>query len=114
MSFIPAKYDFPDHYKGTTLCSKQFDFNFDITGVDILCQIKKKPTDKDFIYSWESGVNITIIDSLSGIFVLDQVNEFNKPVGEYCYDLRLFFPDGTNFVYIQGGFRIVQNISRVV
>lgn len=113
MSVIPATYNLPDHYKGSTLSPVSIVFNFDITGANILAQIKKSETDTVVIHAWQTGLNITVVDPLIGSIVLNQVNTFSANTGNYHYDLQVNFANGTNFTYLKGTLKIHQDVSRI-
>ena len=113
MSVIPATYNFPDHYKGSTFSPISIVFNFDITGATILCQIKKSEGDSVVVHEWKTGVNITVVNASTGSIALNQINVFDKPKGSYVYDLQITFDDGTCQTYMKGNVNISQDISRV-
>lgn len=113
MSVIPQVCNFKDHYKGSTFSPRHIKFNFDITGCIILCQIRKQAT-YPHVHEWKTGINITVIDLLTGEIVLEQINEFNPQIGTYEYDLQITFPDGTNQTYMKGTVFVIQDISKLV
>jgi len=113
MSVIPSIHNLKDHYKGSTLSPLGLKFNSDLTGAVVVCQIRK-----DFkstvVHEWKTGVNITVVDLLTGEIVLNQVNEFKPEAGIYMYDLQITFVDGTCQTYIKGSITVVQDITKVV
>ena len=113
MSIIPATYNFPNHYKGSTFSPISIVFNFDITGATILCQLKNSARDTQVVYEWKTGVNITVVDASTGSIVLNQINIFDKSQATYVYDLQITFADGTCQTYLKGSVNVSQDISRV-
>ena len=113
MSALPQIYNFPDHYKGSTFNATSFVFNFPITGATFLCQLKNSARDTQVVYEWKTGVNITVVDALTGSIVLNQINKFDKPKGSYVYDLQIDFGDGTSQTYVKGTLLIHQDVSRL-
>lgn len=110
MSAIPAVWNWKDHYKGSTFASKSIKFNFNITGAIINCQLKAGQG--SFItYEWKTGLNITIINPLTGEIVLNQINDFDAPAGSYIWDLQVKFANGTSQTYIKGTQKVIQDIS---
>jgi hypothetical protein len=110
MSAQPQIYNFKDHYKGSTLSPLAIKFNFDITGAEIICQIRTQ-ANSPIIHEWKSGVNITVTNLLTGEIVLQQVNEFNPAAGNYVYDLQIKFVDGTSQSYMKGSLKVIQDIT---
>ena len=113
MSAIPAVWNWKDHYKGSTFASKSIKFNFDITGATINCQLKAGQV--SFItYEWKTGLNITVINPLTGEIVLNQINDFAPEAGSYIWDLQVKFANGTSQTYIKGTQKVIQDISFTV
>lgn len=110
MSVIPAVYNLPNHYKGSSISPIHFKCNFDITDAEILCQIKED-VDSPPVHEWITGTNITIVDPLEGKFILHQVNKFDPPACRYIYDLQITFSDGTSQTYIKGKMKVIQDIT---
>ena len=113
MSAIPSLWDWKDHYKGSTFASKKIKFNFDITGATIICQLKAG-LGTIITYEWKTGINITVINSLTGEIVLNQINEFNPTAGSYIWDLQVKFSNGTSQTYIKGTQKVIQDITFTV
>jgi hypothetical protein len=110
MSAQPQTYNFQDHYKGSTLSPLAIKFNFDITGAEIICQVRQQPN-HPIVHEWKTGTNITVVNAVTGEIVLQQVNEFKPNAGAYIYDLQIKFVDGTNQTYMKGSLTVVQDIS---
>ena len=110
MSLIPAIYNFEHHYKGSSLLPLHIKTNFDITGAIIICQIKPE-VNATAIHEWKTGVNITIVDALSGEFRLNQIDVFDPEAGKYIYDLQITFADGTSETYMKGKICVIQDIT---
>ena len=112
MSVIPEICNFKPHYKGSTFSPRHIKFNFNITGASILCQIRQRPN-QTIIHEWKTGVNITVIDLLTGEIVLNQINSFSPNAGLYQYDLQISFIDGTNQTYLKGSVEVTQDLSKI-
>ena len=110
MSAIPKEWIWRDHYKGSTFTPKKIKFNFDITGVVITCQLKPLGSTK-VIYEWKTGVNITILDLLTGEIILNKINKFAPTAGNYVYDIQMDFVDLVNETYIRGTQKVIQDIT---
>jgi hypothetical protein len=108
---IPATYNFKDHYKGSTFEAIGIKFNFDITGAEILCQIKEK-YNYPAIHEWKTGVNISVTDLSTGNITLEKIYEFDPPAGTYIFDVQIDFPNISNKTYIRGQIKIIQDVSR--
>jgi hypothetical protein len=106
MSAIPSIWNWKDHYKGSTFTPKKIKFNFDLTGALVTCQIFAQQG-SSIIYEWKTGVNINVINLATGEIALNQINEFKPVVGNYVYNLRVKFADGTSQVYIKGNQKVV-------
>lgn len=106
MSVIPSNWNWKDHYKGSTFSSKKIKFNFDITGATITCQLFAQQG-SSVIYEWKTGVNITVLDLLTGEIVLNQINEFKQNQGNYVYSVKVKFPDNRVETYLKGTLKIV-------
>jgi hypothetical protein len=110
MSAIPSIYNFQDHYKGSTLSPLAIKFNFDVTGAEIICQIRTQPN-ATIVHEWKTGTNITVTNALTGEIVLQQVNKFNPTAGNYVYDLQIIFADGTCQTYMKGSLKVIQDVT---
>lgn len=110
MSVIPAKYDFKDHYRGSTFAALPIKFNFDITGATVLCQIRKQ-AHGDIIHEWKTGVNITNNNLLTGDIVLQKIVDFAPEPLNYEYDVRIYFANDDVETYMKGFVKVIQNIS---
>lgn len=111
MSVIPSVWKWKDHYKGSTFTPKNIKFNFNITGAVITCQLKA-PQGSLVTYEWKTGVNITVVNLLTGEIVLNQINEFKPSAGGYIWDLQIKFVDGTGNTYLKGSQQVVQDITQ--
>jgi hypothetical protein len=105
MSAQPQKYNFKDHYRGSTLSPLGIKFNFSIVGAEIICQIKAN-ANTSIIHEWKTGTNITVVNAATGEIVLQQVNKFNPAAGNYVYDLQINFGDGTSQSYMKGNLKV--------
>ena len=110
MSAIPSDWTWKDHYKGSTFASKKIKFNFDITGATINCQLKLGQG-TNVIYEWKTGINITVLNILTGEIALNQINEFNPAANNYIWDLQIKFANGTSQTYIKGTQKVIQDIT---
>lgn len=111
MSAIPANWTWKDHYKGSTFTPKNIKFNFDITGAIITCQLRRSQG-SSVIYEWKTGVNITVINLLTGEIVLNQIYKFNIPAGNYVFDVEYDHPAlQNNQTHIKGTLRVIQDIT---
>jgi hypothetical protein len=110
MSVIPAICNFKDHYKGSTFTARKIKFNFNITGAIITCQIRQQPG-SPIIYEWKTGVNITVLDYLTGEIVLNQIEDFKPIAGNYVSDVQVKFANGTIQTYLKGGLRVFQDVT---
>lgn len=110
MSIIPARYDFKDHYRGSTFASIPLKFNFDLTGATIVCQIKPQ-VGAPFIHEWRTGTNITVNNLLTGDIILQKINDFAPQARSYVYDLEIDFPNGENETYMTGKLTVIQDIT---
>lgn len=113
MSAIPSLWNWKDHYKGSTFTPKNIKFNFDITGATITCQLKGAQG-SSVIHEWKSGVNITVIDLVTGEIVLNQINEFKPIAGNYVWDLQVKYADGTGQTYLKGTLKVIQDVTVTV
>ena len=110
MSTIPAKYNFKDHYRGSTFQAVGLKFNFDITGATIICQIKQNTSSK-FIHEWRTGINITVNDLVTGDISLDKISIFTPQAGNYVYDLQIIFPNTDSETYMVGTLKVIQDVT---
>jgi len=110
MSLLPGIWNWKDHYRGSTFKAKPIIFNFDITGAIIICQIRAIQG-SSIIHEWKTGVNITVIDLLTGDIEFDQIDEFKPAAGNYVYDVKIKFADGTSDPYLKGTQKVIQNIT---
>ncbi len=110
MSVLPAIYNLKTHYKGSSFSPLRIKMNFDITGADILCQIKPDVNTTP-VHEWKTGVNITVLDAPTGEFVLNQINSFDPEPCRYIYDLQITFADGTSQTYMKGKIKVIQDIT---
>lgn len=110
MSAIPAVWNWKDHYKGSTFTPKNIKFNFDINGATITCQLKAGQG-SNLTYEWKTGVNITVVNSVTGEIVLNKIKEFKPPAGNYIWDLQVKFSDGTGQTYLKGTQNVIQDVT---
>lgn len=110
MSVIPVKYDFKDHYRGSTFAALPIKFNFDITGATVLCQIRKQGIG-EIIHEWETGSNISVNNLLTGDIVLQKIKEFSPKPQNYEYDIRIKFANENVETYVKGFLKVIQNVS---
>jgi hypothetical protein len=111
MSAQPKTWKWKDHYKGSTFSAKSIKFNFDITGVTIICQLKAQ-SGSSVIHEWKSGVNITVLDALIGHVVLNQIYKFKPAAGNYIFDVETDKPiNQDDQTYISGTLKVVQDIT---
>lgn len=110
MSVIPAIYNLQNHYRGSSFSALHIKLNLDITGAEIICQIKPD-VDTPAIHQWITGTNITIIDAPTGEFLLDQIDVFDPEPCRYIYDLQITFADGTCETYLKGKIKVIQDIT---
>lgn len=110
MSVIPAEYNFKDHYKGSTFEAIPIKFNFDITGATIVCQIKPQ-IGKEPVHEWRTGINITVVDLVTGDIVLQKINNFSPQARNYIYDLEIDFSNDDNQTYMIGKLTVIQDIT---
>jgi len=110
MSVIPVIYNLQNHYKGSSFSPLRIKLNPDITGAVILCQIKPD-VDTTPVHEWKTDINITVIDALTGEFVLNQINSFDPEPCRYIYDLQITFANGTSQTYMKGKMKVIQDIT---
>jgi hypothetical protein len=110
MSVIPKTYNFQDHYKGSTFPAIPITFNFDITGSEIICQIRTQPN-SPIIHEWKTGANITVVNEIIGSIILNKITEFKPNAGNYVYDLQIKFANGDTETYLKGNSKVIQDIT---
>ena len=110
MSIIPAVYHLQNHYKGSSFSPMHIRLNLDITGAEIICQIKKD-VDSNPVHEWRTGTNITVVDAPTGEFILNQIDEFNPEPCKYIYDLQVKFTNGNCQTYLKGKIKVIQDIT---
>ena len=106
MSIIPQIKSRKDHYKGSTLLPLNIKFNFDITGATITCTVRAVQG-SSIIYEWKTGINITIVNLVTGEIILNQIDEFNPAVGNYIHSINIKFANGTSEPYAKLNQKVV-------
>jgi len=105
MSFLPNIWNWPDHYKGSTLSPSNIRFNFDITGAIITCTIRAIQG-SSAIYEWKTDINITVVDLVTGEVHLNQINKFSPAVGNYICYVKVDFANGESETYIKCNLKV--------
>lgn len=114
---IPAKYNFPDQYKGDTFDGIQFTLRIngsslsyvDLTGASIKCSFKgpRGPVIKTIT----NGDGINIINASGGKFEIEPfILDWEQNV--YNYDIQITFPSGEIKTYIKGYVNIVIDTTK--
>lgn len=110
MSVIPAIYNFQDHYRGSTFTALPIVFNFDITGAEIICQMRLQPN-SPIVHEWKTGTNITVVNALTGSIILNKIPEFKPSAGTYSYDLQIKFANTDSETYLKGTQKVIQDVT---
>lgn len=110
MSVIPAIYNLQNHYRGSSFTPVRIKLNFNITGAEIICQIKPD-VNSAAVHEWKTGVNITVVNASQGEFFLNQIDEFSPEAGRYIYDLQVTLANGTSQTYLKGKIKVIQDIT---
>lgn len=104
-------YNFENHYKGDTFKAFTFNFNLDLTGIDIKIQFRKGRKAGILKKSIEIGDGITVADPTNGVMVIDAfIMDFE--VDTYFYDIQFTYPTGTVKTWIEGSIKMIQDTTR--
>jgi hypothetical protein len=101
MSVIPKIHHLEEHYNGSTFSPVKFKFNFSVLGAEVICKIRNASS-LEVVYEWLIGKNITVVDVEAGEVVLEQIDGFQLPEGNYVYDIKIIFADGNVQTYLKG------------
>jgi hypothetical protein len=101
-----------DTFNGATIQYSVNDSPVDITGCEILMQLKRGKEDSNAAFEFSTELeNISIINAASGEFTLDETIIDVTP-NVYFYDIQITFLDGTVKTILEGTFTITQDVSR--
>ena len=110
-------YNIPNIIKGDTFKDLQFTLSInsvveDLTDYAIACKFRKNAKTGKEIKSFTVGVGITITDAVNGIFKIDAFNlDATFIAGTYYYDIEFTNGSGDIDTYIQGTFKITQDVT---
>lgn len=110
-----VKRNLPDHVRGDTFEGARYTLEVngaasDLTGASIRMQLKKdksSATSKEF----STGAGITITDALNGVFEIDK-QIISVDANAYVYDIEITYPDETVKTYVEGKWKILQDVTR--
>ena len=109
-------YNFPNHIKGDTYGGTSFTITvntipLDLTGASIKMSLKSnKSTSKSDLDLTTANNRIKIVTAASGIFqVPSQV--IDLPAGLYYYDIQITLANKSVKTYIEGQWKILQDIT---
>ena len=117
----PAKFDFPNHYKGDSLIPfviklkyKATGLPIDLTDANIAMQLKRNYSTRT-IYEFNSDGSgdalITIIDAENGMILFPFIEAWNIPTSRYVYDLQIIDKEKVTKTYIRGVWGVNQDIT---
>lgn len=112
-----AKFNFPEHIKGDTFDGYTFtlslnDLPIDLTGASIIMELKKfkEQTTADLTLSTNNSKISILSPSTDGKFqIIPQIIDISA--FNYFYDIQITFSSGVVKTYIEGRWRIKQDIS---
>jgi hypothetical protein len=84
-----------------------------ITGCTIKFTVKPTKDSTNFIFqkTTASGGGVSITNAAQGRFLIEQINEFEYPEGEYLYDIQFTFTTGKVKTYLQGTITVLYSIT---
>jgi hypothetical protein len=84
-----------------------------ITGCTIKFTVKPTKDSTNFVLqkTTASGGGITITNAAQGRFLIEQINEFDLPEGEYLYEIKFTFSNGKNKSYLQGTINVLYSLT---
>lgn len=82
----------------------------DLTGAEIKMQLRKECNGVVYL-ELDQDNGITITDAVNGRFQIDE-QIINIAAGNYKYDIRITFGDGTVKTWIKGDFLVICNITQ--
>jgi hypothetical protein len=77
----------------------------DLSGAIIKCTFKHE---EETVLK-EIGSGITVTNPSGGVFVIDEFKLLKA--GQYVYDVKIIFPDGTNKTWIRGEVKILAAVT---
>ena len=113
-----ATYNIPNHLKGDTFNGIAFTLTtevpaapIDLTGAAIKVQFRKGNKTGFMQKELSIGSGITVTDAPNGTFQLNPFKADWQP-SIYYYDVEITFPSGRVKTYIEGTFKIVQDVTQ--
>ena len=109
-------YNFPDHVKGNTFKSREFqvlqnDAPVDITDYTINMHLKhRKGDDEEIVFDFAD--HIEIHEPEEGKFKINDVN-IDIPAWRYYYDI-LFQKQDDEFTYLSGIFQVIKKVTNII
>ncbi|MCH9621032.1 MAG: hypothetical protein S4CHLAM20_04460 [Chlamydiia bacterium] len=113
---MAQNYNFPTALRGDTFNRIEFtvadadDNPIDLTGVNIYMFLKLKVSQGVKEAQFTVGNGFTIIDAPNGRFDFDE-KIIKENASEYKYDIQFFFPDGSTKTYLEGSWKIAQDVT---
>lgn len=112
-----ATYNFNDHKKGDTFPGVTFTVTvnaspLNLTNATIKMAVKTSKTAGTTAVKLFTSTsnNFTILDATEGIFKFNS-QIISIPAGTYFYDIQIVLADGTVKTYIEGTWKILQDIT---
>lgn len=121
MDNLPVKYDFMTHYRGDGLQPFQFRFMQDDEPIDLssstaIMQMRMPNLNRRGKIIWEFDSQSTdpkkkLTLTSDGLLIFPTFNDWDIPANSYIYDLQI--TDGNGFVrtFIQGEWKVNQDIT---
>ena len=110
-------YNIPSIIKGDTFKDLQFTLKInsvveDLTDYAIACKFRKYAKTGKEIKSISIGLGISLTDATNGIFKIDAFDLDDTFVaGVYYYDIEFTNGSGEINTYIQGSFKVIQDVT---
>lgn len=110
-------YNIPDRVKGTTFKGVQFSLKnsvsnepLNLTNAQVKLQFRRGSEIGLVKKELAVGTGITLTNPVGGVLVLEPFLVTWDP-GLYFYDLKITYPTNVIEVYINGTFRVLQNVT---
>lgn len=109
----PAQYNIKIWRNDTwsqTFAIKSNNIPVDLTGCEVLIEVKKKPGVSVSELTLTNTNGVSIIGDDSNMIVLNKLVDI--PAGNYVYDINVTFPSGEVKTYVWGNFFVQEDVSK--
>ena len=117
MAVIQTKH-LKDRIKGDTFASVNFTHSdsvtsnpIDLTGATIRVQFRYRKKTGTTVKDMAIGTGVTVTTPANGIVTIDAFEPITFEVDTYYYDIEITFSTGKIKTYVQGTFKVLQDVT---